>query len=1005
MEFKVGNIIDLVQAELWLTRVVLAVVRSVHQIRFHESGEAGDDNVAPAEVRLHFDSPAPTQGETVAASTGLAIGAGFGAAPINSHPSLPAASSTARQDEDGKVSNTSRDESAKVTGVTPTRHVLIAGMSNGSPEASDDELEPPRKLMRQGTPLRGSVNADKSPSVEDDTAASGDEADALLANDEGSPHHSHLPPTTIVSPKPILHNSNSGVHPVIHPTVCDEAGIPKEMQPRHHAAIQMTTMGRAVSEQTHVAPAHRKGVRFLAGSGGSRESDSTDKSGSSAGSQGKDDEKNHDQELGASDDIRVRGIPENLHWVYRLLDPQDNEVTFKHLNDHPEIWTDKMLEEVVRYIRPHDLTTILSKGLRSDTRMLDRNVTISFRNLSFTDDEGRPKLQGITGYIRPKMMMCVLGGPDAGITTFLDVLAGRQKGCQVTGELLCDGKPLASALYKNRAMGYVTKEDTNLPTLTVRETLTFAGTLRSKKVRPALIQLRVNIILKFMGMSHVAESIVGNAQVRGISGGEKRRLSYACEMMAGHATVIADLPTNGLDSASAYSVLSAIQKGCMAGRSMACSLVQPSPELFRLFSHVMVLSKGAQLYFGPATQVELYFGHHGFKRPRGKELPDFLEELSTTPGKFYVGAPPSPVEYLQRISIDPSEEHRMVDIDSLQARSVALSKSGEYAWSQVTDAEEHTLNCTNDDSVMKATIDQSMKTSIALAHGDVSAGGRKLSGANGAGRISSFRKDPPPSLDGGGIGGGAYKSMVGGRLPTISSADSADSSTSSPVAGPGVHSPAPVHPAPAIASSAAPQKKLRGLKQQFKSFLLPDKDLFDVPFEEMDRLVDQERALNASIQTSIEEEEVRDVSADEAQYEHLLQRKWVWMVQCYRRSPIYSALGQRMFADMLQPKGEPKPYIHSEVIRKGDPNAPGAEDNFKFHSTIWQQIYLATWRQWMITIRNPAFTKGAFFRNVLIGLLIGSLFYMIGTSYTDARTRFGLFYFSMTFCRSVVWEE
>jgi hypothetical protein len=112
-------------------------------------------------------------------------------------------------------------------------------------------------------------------------------------------------------------------------------------------------------------------------------------------------------------------------------------------------FSSELLADVVTYIRPHDLTGIIAKGLKVSGSKLERNVTISFRNLSYTDDQGRPKLQGITGYIRPKMMLCVLGGPDAGITTFLDVLAERQKGGQVSGvscqdDRSCDGDTISA---------------------------------------------------------------------------------------------------------------------------------------------------------------------------------------------------------------------------------------------------------------------------------------------------------------------------------------------------------------------------------------------------------------------------------------------------------------------------------------------------------------------------------------------------------------------------------
>ena len=142
--------------------------------------------------------------------------------------------------------------------------------------------------------------------------------------------------------------------------------------------------------------------------------------------------------------------------------------------------------------------------------------------------------------------------------------------------------------------------------------------------------------MKLLGLSHVANSIVGDQSVRGISGGEKRRVSFGVEMVAGRECLLADLPTNGLDSATAYALIRTMRFTCKAGTSMMCAIVQPSPELFRLFHRIIVLSKGAVLYSGPLSHVEKFLADSGFMRPASKGLPQFLEELTSSPELYYV---------------------------------------------------------------------------------------------------------------------------------------------------------------------------------------------------------------------------------------------------------------------------------------------------------------------------------------------------------------------------------
>jgi ABC-type multidrug transport system ATPase subunit len=184
------------------------------------------------------------------------------------------------------------------------------------------------------------------------------------------------------------------------------------------------------------------------------------------------------------------------------------------------------------------------------------------------------------------------------ITPLLQVLAAQSEHLgELTGDILYDGM-IRTDSYK-RSVGFAVKEDSHLPTLTVFETLYFSARLRLPDTVPDhIIRYRVKVVLKLLGMTHTASTVVGNAAIRGISGGEKRRLGFGLEMVAGHSSMLADLPTNGLDSATAYGLIHTLKYACAGGLSVMASLVQPSLELFMLLDRVNVMCKGRTIYFG-----------------------------------------------------------------------------------------------------------------------------------------------------------------------------------------------------------------------------------------------------------------------------------------------------------------------------------------------------------------------------------------------------------------------
>lgn len=254
----------------------------------------------------------------------------------------------------------------------------------------------------------------------------------------------------------------------------------------------------------------------------------------------------------------------------------------------------------------------------------------------FYKTKGNQILRGVSGYIKPGMCVACIGAPDSGATTLLKLLAGRITSGKISGEITLDGYPPSENIKK--ILAFIPKEDLNLPTLTVRETLEFSLEMRAPSSMPQkLKEDRVNVILSLLGLSHVADTIVGNQLLRGISGGEKRRVSLGVELVVGRSLLLASQPTNGLDSSAAYDVIKATRALSDTGlAAFMATISQPSPELLALFDTTCIISRGSCIYFGPTNEAERFFLQAGFACPPNKAISDFLEEISGDADQFRI---------------------------------------------------------------------------------------------------------------------------------------------------------------------------------------------------------------------------------------------------------------------------------------------------------------------------------------------------------------------------------
>lgn len=169
----------------------------------------------------------------------------------------------------------------------------------------------------------------------------------------------------------------------------------------------------------------------------------------------------------------------------------------------------------------------------------------------------------------------------------------------------------------------MTQEDVFLGTLTVRETIRYSAELRlSTNKTKTEVQEIVETTIMEMGLQDCADNLIGNWHLRGISGGEKKRLSIALEILTQPNLLFLDEPTTGLDGASAFFVTTVLKNIAFAGKTVVSSIHQPSGEVFALFDDLFLLSGGKTVYFGEANGALQFFADSGFPCPKTRNPSD-----------------------------------------------------------------------------------------------------------------------------------------------------------------------------------------------------------------------------------------------------------------------------------------------------------------------------------------------------------------------------------------------
>ncbi|EXB78099.1 ABC transporter G family member 10 [Morus notabilis] len=236
-------------------------------------------------------------------------------------------------------------------------------------------------------------------------------------------------------------------------------------------------------------------------------------------------------------------------------------------------------------------------------------------------------LKNITCEAKAGEISAIAGPSGAGKTTLLEILAGMIPLKSVTGHVLVNDQPMNAKNFR-RVSGYVTQDEALFPLLTVEETLMYSARLRMHGGVDKAMS-RVRELLKELGLEHVGNTRIGSESNRGISGGEKRRVSIGVDLVHDPAVLLLDEPTSGLDSASALHVALLLKSmASKQGKTILLTIHQPGFRILQLFDQILLLSNGNLLHHGSLNQLESRLGYAGYSIPRHVNVLEFAIEVT-----------------------------------------------------------------------------------------------------------------------------------------------------------------------------------------------------------------------------------------------------------------------------------------------------------------------------------------------------------------------------------------
>ncbi|XP_044734552.1 protein scarlet [Chrysoperla carnea] len=273
----------------------------------------------------------------------------------------------------------------------------------------------------------------------------------------------------------------------------------------------------------------------------------------------------------------------------------------------------------------------------------EEGVTVAWRDLSVyaynknannKRDAYKRIVNNVTGAVKYGTLVALMGPSGAGKSTFMNALAHRTSaGMIVDGDILINGRPIGD--YMKNLSGFVYQHDIFTGSLTVSEHLCLMAHLKfSRNATADERNQRISYLLKHLGLTHRMHTRIGvNGDEKVLSGGEKKRLALATELLTNPSLLFCDEPTTGLDSYSAQKIIQMLNTLASQGKTIICTIHQPSSQIFAMFDQLILLTEGRIAFMGHSEQALDFFEKQGYECPKNYNPSDFfIKIIATTPG-------------------------------------------------------------------------------------------------------------------------------------------------------------------------------------------------------------------------------------------------------------------------------------------------------------------------------------------------------------------------------------
>ncbi|OII70919.1 ABC-2 type transporter family protein [Cryptosporidium andersoni] len=266
---------------------------------------------------------------------------------------------------------------------------------------------------------------------------------------------------------------------------------------------------------------------------------------------------------------------------------------------------------------------------------LNNGIYLGAKNISYTIRNGiyvqkiTHILNDINFVAEPGKVVAILGPSGSGKTSLLNILAGRikSKGQRlIGGQIYINGKKVTNSELRS-CSSFVMQNEVMLPYLTVQETLNLSAQLRLPNCTAHERHERINLIISDLGLSHCRNKIVGDNEVKSLSGGERRRVALAIELISDPYLLFIDEPTSGLDTFLSLQILQLLLKLAKSGRTIVCSVHQPRSQIFQSFNEILLLSKGKSIFYGSVKDCIDFFEMNNYTVPQNYNPSDYFLDL------------------------------------------------------------------------------------------------------------------------------------------------------------------------------------------------------------------------------------------------------------------------------------------------------------------------------------------------------------------------------------------